>query len=67
MPNGNLTNKEYLIKIDQKLEDFIDNYKSDKTDHGKEHSLMWKLIIGLPSFLVVVFTLVMALIKIFGG
>ncbi len=65
MPNGNLTTNEYLVKIDQKLEDFIKNNDKNREDHGKEHTLMWKLIIGLPSFLVVVFTLVITLIKIF--
>ena len=64
MPNGNLTTKEWLIKIDQKLEDFIDNCKSDKDDHSKEHNLMWKLIIGIPSTLFLLFSIVLIIIKV---
>lgn len=67
MPNGTLTTKQYLIKIDQKLDDFLDAYDVYKEDHKGEHKIIWKLLIGLPSFLLVVFTLVLTLIKVFGG
>ena len=66
MPNGKLTTNEYLVKFDQKLTDFIDNYKSDKADHGKEHTLMWKLIIGIPSTLFLLFSIVLIIIKLAG-
>jgi len=63
MANGNLTTKEYVIKMSQKLDDFIDSCKDDKEDHRSEHKVMWKLIIGIPGLLVVLFTLV----KLLGG
>jgi hypothetical protein len=62
MPNGNMTTKEYVIKIDQKLSDFIESYKENKEDHNQEHKLMWRFIIGIPTFLIGVFTL----LKFFG-
>lgn len=59
MSNGIMqpkTTKEYLIKIDQKLDDFL-------KEHREEHKIIWKLIVGIPSLLIVLFTLV----KVFGG
>jgi hypothetical protein len=53
-----LTTKEYLIQINQKLEDFIENYKENRQEHQREHRIIWKFIIGIPSFLVIVFTLI---------
>jgi len=57
------TTKDYVIALTQKVEDFIVFYDKDKKEHSKEHSLMWKLIIGIPSSLVVILTL----IKLFAG
>jgi len=64
MPNGQLkTNKDYLIALTQKVDDFIESDKENRAEHRREHSIMWRLIIALPSSLVVLFTI----IKLLGG
>jgi Fe2+ transport system protein B len=61
------TQKEILARIDQKLNDFIDNHNNNdeqyRDGHKDEHKIMWRLIIGLPTFLLVMF----GIFKVIGG
>ena len=74
MSNGNITTREFLHRIDQKLDDLIKRtyeekadhekiHKAEKADHKGEHKIMWTLIIGLPSSIIVL----AGVIKLLGG
>ena len=70
MPNGKMTNRDYIIEIHTDLKNLKEAFNSHKENHGddlkeykKNHKFMWTCIILIPPAIFYILEIIKGVIK----